>query len=162
MNIVLLEPEIPQNTGNIGRTCMVSGTRLHLVGPMGFSVDDKYLKRSGLDYWLDLDVRYYQDFDDFLSLACPARMYMATTKARRLYTDISYSDNDYIVFGKESAGIPEELLLQYRDTAIRIPMLPASRSLNLSSSVAIVLYEAMRQQNFAGFQIEGALHKYSW
>jgi len=162
MNVVLLEPEIPQNTGNIGRTCMCSGNSLHLVGPLGFSIDDKYLKRSGLDYWPELDVYYYQDFDKFLSLHNSPPLYMATTKARRLYTDITYSSDDFIVFGKESMGIPEELLLQYRDTAIRIPMLPSRRSLNLSSSVAIVLYEAMRQQNFAGFQVEGELHKYQW
>ena len=162
MNIVLLEPEIPQNTGNIGRTCMVSGNALHLVGPLGFSVDDKYLKRSGLDYWSDLDVHYYHDFDDFLSINNSVRLYMATTKARRLYTDVCYSNDDFVVFGKESAGIPEELLLLYRDTAIRIPMLPNRRSLNLSSSVAIVVYEAMRQQGFAGMQMEGALHKYQW
>jgi len=162
MNVVLLEPEIPQNTGNIGRTCMVSGNTLHLVGPLGFSVDDKYLKRSGLDYWPLLDVRYYQDFDEFISMNKSSRMFMATTKARRLYTDVSYSNDDFIVFGKESAGIPEELLLLYRDTAIRIPMLPNRRSLNLSSSVAIVIYEAMRQQGFRGMQMEGALHKYQW
>lgn len=162
MNIVLLEPEIPQNTGNIGRTCMVSGNTLHLVGPLGFSVDDKYLKRSGLDYWSELEVHYYHDFDDFVSVNNATRLYMATTKARQLYTDVCYSNDDCIVFGKESAGIPEELLLKYRDTAIRIPMLPDRRSLNLSSSVAIVVYEAMRQQNFAGMQIEGALHKYRW
>jgi len=162
MNIVLLEPEIPQNTGNIGRTCMVSGNTLHLVGPLGFSVDDKYLKRSGLDYWSELDVHYYHDFDDFISKNNSSRIYMATTKARQLYTDVVYSIDDFIVFGKESAGIPEELLLQYRDTAIRIPMIPNRRCLNLSSSVAIVVYEAMRQQNFAGMQIEGALHKYQW
>ena len=159
---MLLEPEIPQNTGNIGRTCMVSGNTLHLVGPLGFSVDDKYLKRSGLDYWSLLDVRYYQNFHDFLSINNSPRMYMATTKARRLYTDVSYSNNDFIVFGKESAGIPEELLLRYHDTAIRIPMLPNRRSLNLSSSVAIVVYEAMRQQGFMGMQMEGALHRLQW
>jgi len=162
MNVVLLEPEIPQNTGNIGRTCMVSGNSLHLVGPLGFSLESKYLKRSGLDYWHELDVRYYQDFDEFTALNSPSRIYMATTKACRLYTDVSYADSDFIVFGKESAGIPEELLVLYRDTAIRIPMLPNRRSLNLSSAVAIVVYEAMRQQGFAGMQMKGALHRLKW
>lgn len=162
MNIVLLEPEIPQNTGNIGRTCVAAGCRLHLIGPLGFSVDDKYLKRSGLDYWPDLDVRYYGSFDEFMSANNHPTPYMATTKARRLYTDVRYKPDDFIMFGKESAGIPEELLVQYKDAAIRIPMRANYRSLNLSSSAAIVIYEAMRQQEFAGLQAEGDLHRLTW
>ena len=141
---------------------MVSGNSLHLVGPLGFSIDDKYLRRSGLDYWPELDVHYYQDFDNFVSKNSSPCIYMATTKARRLYTDVVYSYDDFIMFGKESAGIPEELLLLYHDTAIRIPMLANRRSLNLSSAVAIVVYEAMRQQDFRGMQMEGKLHRLEW
>ena len=162
MNIVLHEPEIPQNTGNISRTCAVTNSTLHLIKPLGFSVDDKYLKRSGLDYWQYLDVRYYENFEDFIEKNPGAKIYMATTKAKKIYTDVSYSENDYIMFGKESAGIPEEILLDYKDTSIRIPMYDDLRSLNLSNSVAIILYEALRQQGFKGLTTEGQLHKYRW
>ena len=162
MNIVLHEPEIPQNTGNISRTCAVTHSMLHLIKPLGFSVDDKYLKRSGLDYWQYLDVRYYENFEDFIEKNPGAKIYMATTKAKKIYTDVSYSENDYIMFGKESAGIPEEILLDYKDTSIRIPMYDDLRSLNLSNSVAIILYEALRQQGFKGLTTEGQLHKYRW
>ena len=162
MNIVLHEPEIPQNTGNISRTCAVTHSTLHLIQPLGFSVDDKYLKRSGLDYWQYLDVRYYENFEDFIEKNPGAKIYMATTKAKKIYTDVSYSENDYIMFGKESAGIPEEILLDYKDTSIRIPMYDDLRSLNLSNSVAIILYEALRQQGFKGLTTEGQLHKYRW
>ncbi|GFI60969.1 tRNA (cytidine(34)-2'-O)-methyltransferase [Clostridiales bacterium] len=162
MNIVLHEPEIPQNTGNISRTCAVTHSVLHLIRPLGFSVDDKYLKRSGLDYWKYLDVRYYENFDDFISKNKGARIFMATTKARKLYTEVEYSDDDYIMFGRESAGIPEEILLDYKNTSIRIPMYDDLRSLNLSNSVAIILYEALRQQGFQGLTLEGQLHRYKW
>ena len=146
MHIVLLEPEIPQNAGNIARTCAVTNTVLHLIKPLGFSVEDKYLKRAGLDYWKLLDIRYYENFQDFLDKNPNAKIWMATTKAKHVYTDVTFGENDYLMFGKESAGIPEEILLQYPDTAIRIPMLEAARSLNLSNSVAIIIYEALRQQ----------------
>lgn len=162
MNIVLHEPEIPQNTGNISRTCAVTHSKLHLIKPLGFSVEDRYLKRSGLDYWQFLDVSYYENFEDFLDKNPNAKIFMATTKAKKIYTDVTYSENDFIMFGKESAGIPEEILLKYKDTSIRIPMYDELRSLNLSNSVAIILYEALRQQNFRGLTTEGQLHKYRW
>ena len=162
MNIVLHEPERPQNTGNISRTCAVTHSKLHLIKPLGFSVDDRYLKRSGLDYWQYLDVRYYENFQDFLDKNPNAKIFMATTKAKKIYTDVTYSENDFIMFGKESAGIPEEILLKYKDTIVRIPMYDELRSLNLSNSVAIILYEALRQQNFRGLTTEGQLHKYRW
>ena len=129
MHIVLLEPEIPQNAGNIARTCAVTNTVLHLIKPLGFSVEDKYLKRAGLDYWKLLDIRYYENFQDFLDKNPNAKIWMATTKAKHVYTDVSFGENDYLMFGKESAGIPEEILLQYPDTAIRIPRREAASSL---------------------------------
>ncbi|MBE6011989.1 MAG: tRNA (cytidine(34)-2'-O)-methyltransferase [Lachnospiraceae bacterium] len=162
MNIVLLEPEIPFNTGNIGRTCVSSNTKLHLIKPLGFSVDDKHLKRSGLDYWQDLNVSYYENFEDFLEKNNHPKIYMATTKARHIYTEVQYEYDSYIMFGKESAGIPEEILVKYPDTSIRIPMDEKYRSLNLSTSVAIVLYEALRQQNFKSLLFEGNLHRLKW
>ena len=162
MNIVLHEPEIPQNTGNISRTCAVTHSKLHLIMPLGFSVEDRYLKRSGLDYWQFLDVSYYENFEDFLDKNPNAKIFMATTKAKKIYTDVTYSENDFIMFGKESAGIPEEILLKYKNTSVRIPMYDELRSLNLSNSVAIILYEALRQQNFRGLTTEGQLHKYRW
>ncbi len=162
MHIVLLEPEIPQNAGNIARTCAVTNSVLHLIRPLGFSVEDKYLKRAGLDYWKLLDIRYYDNYADFCEKNPDARLWMATTKARHIYTDVTYGENDYIMFGKESAGIPEELLLENRERTIRIPMLAAARSLNLSNSVAIVIYEAMRQQDFPGMLLEGQLHRGRW
>lgn len=162
MHVVLLEPEIPQNAGNIARTCAVTDVVLHLIKPLGFSVEDKYLKRAGLDYWNLLDIRYYENFADFLSKNPNANLWMATTKAKHVYTDVVYGENDYIMFGKESAGIPEEILLQYPENSIRIPMLPAARSLNLSNAVAIVVYEALRQQGFAHMQQQGELHHHRW
>lgn len=162
MHIVLLEPEIPQNAGNIARTCAVTNSVLHLIEPLGFSVEDKYLKRAGLDYWKYLDIRYYKNFTEFLEKNPNAKIWMATTKAQHVYSEVSYGENDYIMFGKESAGIPEEILLQYPDTTIRIPMLPAARSLNLSNSVAIIVYEALRQQNFSNMLREGELHHHTW
>lgn len=162
INIVLLEPEVPANTGNIGRTCVATGSVLHLIEPLGFHINDKMLKRAGLDYWDKLNVRRYINFEDFLSKNPGAKIYMATTKARQTYTEVSYEDNCYIMFGKESAGIPEEILLDYKDTAIRIPMYEQIRSLNLGNSVAIILYEALRQQGFTGLEKEGQLHRHSW
>jgi len=162
MNIVLLEPEIPFNTGNIGRTCVSSNTKLHLIKPLGFSVDDKHLKRSGLDYWQDLNVSYYENFEDFLEKNNHPKIYMATTKARHIYTEVQYEYDSYIMFGKESAGIPEEILVKYPDTSIRIPMDEKYRSLNLSTSVAIVVCEALRQQNFKSLLFEGNLHRLKW
>lgn len=162
MNIVLLEPEIPANTGNIGRTCVATGTRLHLIEPLGFRLDEKELKRAGLDYWKDLDVTVYSDFQDFLHKNENPLIYMATTKAKKIYSEAVFEEDCYIMFGKESAGIPEEILLNYQETAIRIPMNQEIRSLNLSNSVAIVLYEALRQNAFSGMQIEGELHRLHW
>lgn len=162
LNIVLYEPEIPANTGNIGRTCVATGTRLHLIEPLGFRLDEKSLKRAGMDYWKDLDVTTYIDFNDFMEKNPGAKIYMATTKAPNVYTDVKYEPDCYIMFGKESAGIPEEVLVEHKEDSIRIPMLGDIRSLNLGNSVAIVLYEALRQQNFAHMQLEGKLTKYDW
>ena len=162
LNIVLLEPEIPANTGKIGRTCVASGTRLHLIEPLGFSLSEKALKRAGMDYWKDLDVTTYIDYQDFLDRNPGAKIYMATTKARKIYTEVSYEDDCYIMFGKESAGIPEEILVQNQENCIRIPMMEKIRSLNLGNSAAIVLYEALRQNGFAGLEREGKLHRLSW
>ncbi len=162
INIVLHEPEMPMNTGNIGRSCVAAGARLHLIEPMGFRINDKTVKRAGLDYWDKLDVTIYNDYEDFLNRNPNAKIYMATTKSRQTYVDVSYEEDCYIMFGKESAGIPEEILLDNKDTCIRIPMLPEIRSLNLSNSVAIVLYEALRQEGFKEFQLEGNLHNYEW
>ncbi|HIY29388.1 MAG TPA: tRNA (cytidine(34)-2'-O)-methyltransferase [Candidatus Mediterraneibacter avicola] len=162
INIVLLEPEIPANTGNIGRTCVASGARLHLIEPLGFSLSEKALKRAGMDYWKDLDVTTYIDYQDFLDKNPGAKIYMATTKAQKIYTEVSYEPDCYIMFGKESAGIPEEILIQNQENCIRIPMMEKIRSLNLGNSVAIVLYEALRQNGFAGMEKEGHLHYLNW
>ena len=162
MNIVLFEPEIPANTGNIGRTCVATGTRLHLIEPLGFKLTEKEIRRAGMDYWKDLDVIRYANYEDFLAKNPGAVIYMATTKAKHNYTDVSYDENAYIMFGKESAGIPEEILVDNEENCIRIPMLSSIRSLNLSNSVAIVLYEALRQQEFRGMQTEGELHHLQW
>jgi len=162
MNIILHQPEIPQNTGNIGRTCVATGTSLHLIEPLGFRLDEKSLQRAGMDYWQHLDVHRYVNFEEFLSKNPGAKIWMATTKAKHTYSEVEFGENDFIMFGKESAGIPEEILVDYEDTCIRIPMLPEIRSLNLSNSVAIVLYEALRQQGFASMQMEGELHRLQW
>lgn len=162
MNIVLHQPEIPQNTGNIGRTCVATGTSLHLIRPLGFNTDDKTLKRAGMDYWKDLDVHYYDNFNDFLAKNPGARIIMATTKARKTYCDIEYGPDDFIMFGSEGSGIPEEILLEHKPNCVRIPMLAEYRSLNLSNSVAVILYEALRQQAFGGFELKGELHRHSW
>ena len=162
LNIVLLEPEMPANTGNIGRTCVATGTRLHLIEPLGFRINDKMLKRAGLDYWDKLDVTIYDDYQDFLDKNPGAKIYMATTKSKQTYTDVTYEDDAYIMFGKESAGIPEEILLDNKETCVRIPMMPEERSLNLSNSVAVILYEALRQQGFPGLEEQGQLYRYRW
>ena len=162
INVVLLEPEIPANTGNIGRTCVATGTRLHLIEPLGFSLSEKALKRAGMDYWPDLDVTTYVDYEDFLVRNPGAQIFYATTKGRHIYSDASYPDGCYIMFGKESAGIPEEILREHPDTCVRIPMIGETRSLNLSNSVAVVLYEALRQQGFAHMKTEGELHRLHW
>ncbi len=160
LNIVLYEPEIPANTGNIGRTCVVTGTRLHLIEPLGFQLTEKALRRAGLDYWPDLDVTTYVNYEDFLEKNPGAVIYMATTKGQRVYTEVSYEEDCYLMFGKESAGLPEELLAHNREHCIRIPMMGDIRSLNLGNSVAIVLYEALRQNGFSGMQLTGHLTKY--
>jgi tRNA (cytidine/uridine-2'-O-)-methyltransferase len=162
LNVVLFEPEIPANTGNIGRTCVATNTRLHLIEPLGFRLNDKTVKRAGMDYWQDLDVIRYDDWDDFCEKNPDAKIYMATTKAKHTYTEVEFEPDCYIMFGKESAGIPEEILVQHPDTSIRIPMVGETRSLNLSNSVAIVLYEALRQNNFDHMKLEGDLHRLHW
>ena len=161
-NIVLYEPEIPANTGNIGRTCVATGTRLHLIEPLGFRLGEKELRRAGMDYWKDLDVTTYADYEDFLARNPGAVIYMATTKGLNVYTEVRYEPDSYLMFGKESAGIPEEILRGNTERAIRIPMNPQIRSLNLSNSAAIVLYEALRQHDFVHMQLQGKLTKYEW
>lgn len=162
LNIVLLEPEIPANTGNIGRTCVATDTKLHLIEPLGFSLSEKALKRAGMDYWKDLDVTTYLDYEDFLEKNPNAKIYYATTKALKTYTDVQYEEDCYIMFGKESAGIPEEILVEHKENCVRIPMWGDIRSLNLSNSVAIVLYEALRQNEFEKMNMEGHLHRLHW
>ena len=162
MNIVLHEPEIPANTGNIGRTCVATGTSLHLIKPLGFDISDKAVRRAGMDYWKELDLHVYENFEEFVEKNPGARIYMATTKARKAYTEVEYKGNDFIMFGKESAGIPEEILVKYEDTSVRIPMIGEIRSLNLSNSVSIILYEALRQQDFEGMRLKGNLHRLKW
>ena len=189
-NVVLLEPEIPANTGNIGRTCLVTGSRLHLIEPMGFILNDKNLKRAGMDYWHDLDVTVYDSFRDFVSKnldkinftdellglaglagnkntaddsgSSRADIWMATTKALKTHDQAAFKDGDYIMFGKESAGIPEEILMASKDTCIRIPMAKGQRSLNLSNSAAVVLYEALRQNKYLDLEHMGQLHHHRW
>ena len=180
INIVLHEPEIPYNTGNIGRTCVITGASLHLIRPYGFFLNDKMIKRAGLDYWPKLDIHEYDTTEDFYKY-CDAlaeaenetemgketagaegrkpRIFYATTKGKHRYTDVEYHDGDFIMFGRESAGIPEEILAEHPEDCIRIPMMPEERSLNLSNSAAIILYEALRQLNFPGLETEGELHR---
>mgnify|MGYP005968010355 CR=1 FL=1 len=161
-HIVLFEPRIPQNTGNIARTCAATNSPLHIIRPMGFPIDDKKMKRAGLDYWDKLDVTVYSDFQDFLDRNPGAKIYMATTKAPKTYTEVEYEPDCYIMFGKESAGIPEEILLDNQENCVRIPMWGDIRSLNLSNSVSIVLYEALRQNGFEKMQMQGELHHLKW
>ena len=164
LHIVLHEPEMPANTGNIGRTCVACGAVLHLIEPLGFRLNEKMIKRAGLDYWDKLDVRTYINFEDFLEKNNDPKIYMATTKAKHVYSAPAYEDDEdvYIMFGKESAGIPEEILLEHPNEAIRIPMMGETRSLNLANSVSIVLYEALRQNGFAQMKMEGQLHRLHW
>jgi tRNA (cytidine/uridine-2'-O-)-methyltransferase len=159
LNIVLLEPEIPQNTGNIGRTCMVANVRLHLIEPLGFKLSEKALKRAGMDYWSELDVTTYVDYDDFLNQNPNAKIYMAETKAKKSYTQVKYEQDCFIMFGKESSGIPDEILEKNLERCVRIPMAKTSRSLNLCNSVAVVLYEALRQNDFLDLNQESEYFK---
>ena len=161
INIVMVEPEIPQNTGNIARTCAATGARLHIVKPMGFNIDDKRLKRAGLDYWHYLDITYYENLEDFFSKNEGAFFYF-TTKGRKAHSDVSYPDNCYLLFGKETKGLPEELLIKNHERCVRIPMQGEIRSLNLSNSVAIAVYEALRQWNYPTLENFGQLHNYKW
>lgn len=162
INIVLLEPEQGGNVGNIGRTCLAIGAKLHLIEPLGFHLTDREIRRAGMDYWYQVDVTRYDNYEDFLEKNPGAVIYMATTKSKTVYTEVRYEDNAYLMFGKESAGIPEEILMENRERCVRIPMLPDIRSLNLANSVAIVAYEAMRQQEFKQFQLQGQLHHHEW
>lgn len=163
LNIVMVEPEIPQNTGNVARTCAATGARLHLVGPMGFKIDDKKLKRAGLDYWHLLDITYYTSLSDFFERNTGNFFYF-TTKAQHIHSAVAYPDNTYLIFGKETAGLPEELLLKNPESCVRIPMLnnPDARSLNLSNSVAIGVYEVLRQWDYPELLCKGQLHHLKW
>lgn len=161
LNIVLVEPQIPQNTGNIARTCAATGARLHLVGPMGFTVDDRKLKRAGLDYWHLLDITYYGGLDDFFARNS-GPFYYFTTKAKNRYTDVVYPDGAYLVFGREDAGLPESLLVKNPASCVRLPMRGEARSLNLSNTVAVGVYEALRQWDFPALQNAGRLREYDW
>lgn len=162
LNIVMVEPEIPQNTGNVARTCAATGARLHLVGPMGFTPDDKKLKRAGLDYWYLLDITYYDSLEEFFMKNQGGNFFYFSTKAPRRHTDIEYPDNCYLVFGKETAGLPEKLLFENEERCVRIPMIDEARSLNLSNAVAIGVYEALRQWDFAKLLESGELRSYHW
>ncbi len=161
LNIVLIEPQIPQNTGNIARTCAATGARLHLVGPMGFVLDDKKLKRAGLDYWRLLDITEYTNSDDFFAKN-PGPFYYFTTKARHIHSDVCYPDGAYLIFGREDAGLPEALLFENPQSCVRIPMLEEARSLNLSNTVAIAVFETLRQWGYPGLSGEGRLRNYRW
>ncbi len=161
INIVMVEPEIPQNTGNVARTCAATGARLHLVGPMGFKIDDKKLKRAGLDYWKYLDITYYDSIEEFFKKNSGQFFYF-TTKARKVYSEVAYPDNCYLLFGKETKGLPEELLLKNKENCVRLPMIGQARSLNLSNTVAVATYEVLRQWNFPQLQNFGNLHNYNW
>lgn len=162
LNIVLVEPEIPQNTGNIARTCAATGAKLHLVRPMGFEVDDKKLKRAGLDYWYLLDITYYENLAVFFEKNPNGKFYYFTTKAQKRHSDVEYPDNAYLVFGKETKGLPEELLLKNKESCVRIPMIDDARSLNLSNSVAIAVYETLRQWDYPELLCRGELHNHTW
>ena len=161
LNIVLVEPEIPQNTGNIARTCAATGARLHLVRPLGFSISEKAVKRAGLDYWDLLDITVYDNINDFFSRT-NGPYYYFSTKARHIHSDIKYPDGAYLLFGRETAGLPEQLLHDNPDTTVRIPMINEARSLNLSNSVAVAVYETLRQWNYPYMLCKGNLHRLSW
>lgn len=162
LNIVLVEPQIPQNTGNIARTCAATGARLHLVEPMGFHVDDKKLKRAGLDYWHLLDITYYEDLDDFFEKNRDGSFFYFSTKARRVHSDMTYPDNSYLVFGREDAGLPEELLKSNEQSCVRLPMRSEARSLNLSNTVAVGVFEVLRQWGYPELKNHGQLTRYTW
>lgn len=162
LNLVLVEPEIPQNTGNIARTCAATGARLHLVKPMGFAIDDKKLKRAGLDYWNLLDITYYENINEFFEKTKGGKYFMFSTKGTHRHSDVSYPDNCYLLFGKETKGLPEELLMQYPENTLRIPMINEARSLNLSNSVAVAAYEVLRQWDFPELLNAGELHNHKW
>lgn len=159
LNIVLFEPEIPQNTGNIARTCAATGARLHLIKPLGFSIEDKYLKRAGLDYWDKLELKVYENLEDFNKQNPTARIFYISKKARHCYSEVAYHDEDYLMFGKETKGLPEELLKAHEPDTLRIPMREGLRSLNLSNAVAIVAYEALRQLDFPNLTSIGPFWK---
>jgi tRNA (cytidine/uridine-2'-O-)-methyltransferase len=161
-HIVLVEPEIPQNAGNIARTCAATSTHLHMIRPLGFEVTDKYLKRAGLDYWHLVEISYYDSFEELRAKYPDSRFFFFTTKGKHRHSDVNFQDGDFLVFGKETKGLPEELLVQNKETCLRIPMHADARSLNLGNSVAIALYEALRQTDFAGLKEEGELHRLSW
>lgn len=162
LNIVLVEPQIPQNTGNISRTCAVTGAKLHLVRPLGFEVSDKHLKRAGLDYWDKLDITYYDDISDFFEKNTGGNFYYFTTKCQNVHSSIEYPDNSYLIFGREDKGLPEDILYKNPEKCARIPMRNELRSLNLSNSVAIAVYEVLRQWDYPDLSREGKLTKYTW
>lgn len=162
LNLVLVEPEIPQNTGNIARTCAATGAKLHLVKPLGFKIDDRKLKRAGLDYWHFLDITYYEGLDDFFEKTKGGTYYFFSTKGTHRHSDVEYPDNSYLLFGKETKGLPEELLMKYPENTLRIPMIDEARSLNLSNSVAIAAYEVLRQWDYPELLNEGELHNHKW
>ncbi len=162
LNLVLVEPEIPQNTGNIARTCAATGARLHIVKPMGFAIDDKKLKRAGLDYWHLLDLTYYENLDDFFAKNAGGHFYFFSTKGTHVYSDVRFPDNSFLLFGKETRGLPEHVLMQHPDETLRIPMIDEARSLNLSNSVAVAAYEVLRQWGFPELQNRGELHRHKW
>lgn len=162
IHIVLHEPEIPQNTGNIARTCAATGASLHLIKPLGFEIDDRKLKRAGLDYWHLLDITYYESTEDFFEKHPNAPIFYYTTKARHRYTDVSYPEEVYLMFGKESRGLPEDLLVAHPESCVRVPMREGLRSLNLSNTVAIAVYEVLRQTDFADLQTAGQLTQFCW
>ncbi len=161
-HIVLVEPEIPQNAGNIARTCAATGAQLHMIRPLGFEVTDKYLKRAGLDYWHLVKISYYDSFDELKAKYPDGRFFYFTTKGKRRHSDVNFQDGDFLVFGKETKGLPEELLMKNEATCLRIPMYAAARSLNLGNSAAVALYEALRQTDYQGLLEEGELHEHKW
>lgn len=162
LNLVLVEPEIPQNTGNIARTCAATGARLHIVKPMGFAIDDRKLKRAGLDYWHLLDLTYYDDLDDFFEKNKGGKFFLFSTKGRNIHSDAEFPDNCFLLFGKETKGLPEHILMKYPESTLRIPMIDEARSLNLSNSVAIAAYEVLRQWGYPELQNQGELHRHRW
>jgi tRNA (cytidine/uridine-2'-O-)-methyltransferase len=162
LNVVLVEPEIPQNTGNIARTCAITGSRLHLVRPLGFDISDRAVKRAGLDYWHLLDLTYYENLNDFFEKNKGGSFFLFSTKGTHVYSDVAFPDNAFLLFGKETRGLPEHVLMQFPETTLRIPMIDEARSLNLSNSVAVAAYEVLRQWSFPSLQNKGELHRHKW